>query len=66
MDDIVFGAEAGYQLVDKVGTIIGDDSVGNPEVACYVLPEELDNLLPADLGQRYCLNSLSKVVGGDQ
>jgi len=66
MGDIVFDTEAGYLLTSKVGSIVKDDSVGNPKTAYYVLPEKLDNLLPADLGEQYCLNSLGKVVGGDQ
>jgi len=64
--DVVFGAKAGYLLAGEVGSIVGDDSVGNPEVVYYVLLEELDNLLPADLGERYCLNPLGKVVSGGQ
>ena len=38
---------------------------GNPEAPYYVLSEELDNFLLADLEKRYCLNPLGKVVGGD-
>ena len=66
MGNVVFGAEAGYLLAGEVGSIIRDDGVGNPEVAYYVLPEKLDNLLPADLREQYCLNPLGKVVVGHQ
>ena len=65
MGDVVFGTEAGYLLVGEVGSVVGDDSVGNPEAAYYVLSEELDNFLSADLEKRYCLNPLGKVVGSD-
>ena len=58
MGDDVFGAETGYLLAGEIESVVGDDSVGNPEVAYYVLPEELDNLLPADLREWYCLNPL--------
>jgi len=64
--DVVFDAEASYLLAGEVGSIVRDDSVGNPVAAYYVLLEELDNLLPADLRDQYCLNPLGKVVGGDQ
>jgi len=64
--DVVFGAEASYLLAGEVGSVVGDDSVGNFEAAYYVLPEELNNLLPTDLGEQYCLNPLGKVVGGNQ
>ena len=64
MGDTVFGTEAGYLLAGEISFVVGDDSLGNPEATYYVLPEELDNLLPADLGERYCLNLLGKVVGG--
>jgi len=63
--DVVFGAKAGYLLAGEVGSVVGDDSVGNPKAAYYVLPGELDNLLTADLGERCCLNPLGKLVGGD-
>ena len=65
MRDIIFGAEAGYLFAGEVGSIVGYDSVGNPEAAYYILQKKLDNLLPADLEERYCLNPLSKVVGRD-
>jgi len=66
MGDIVFGAEAGYLLAGEVGYIVRDDSMGNPEAAYYVLLQELDNLLPVNIGERYCLNSLGKVASDDQ
>ena len=48
MGDVVFDAEASYLLAGEVGSIVRDDSVGNPVAAYYVLLEELDNLLPSD------------------
>ena len=64
MSGVVFGTEAGYLFAGEVGSVVGDDSVVSHVVAYYVLPEELDNLLHADFGERYCLNLLGKVVGG--
>ena len=32
----------------------------------HTMLEKLDNLLPANLRERYCLNPLGKVVSGDQ
>ena len=47
-------------------SVVGDDSVGDLEATCYVLPAELDNLLPADLGERHCLDLFGEVVSGYQ
>ena len=66
MGDGVFGTEAGYLLVREIGSIAEDDNMGNPEATYYVLPYELDNLLPTVLGEWYFLNPLGKVVGGHQ
>ena len=66
MGDVVFGTEAGYLLAGKVDSIVRDDSVGNPKATYYILPEKLDNLLPAGLGERYFLDPLGKIVGGHQ
>ena len=60
----VFGTETGYLVDGKVGSIVGDDSEGNPEATCYVLSEVLDNLPPADFGDWYCLDPFGKVAGG--
>ena len=65
MGDGIFGAKAGHLLADEISFIVGDDSVGDPEVTYYVLPEKLDNLLPADLGEWHCLDPFG-VVGGYQ
>jgi len=64
MGDFVFGAEVHYLLAGKVCSIVGGDSVGESEVAHYVLSEELDNLLPVDFGKWYCLNPFGEIVGG--
>ena len=64
MCDVVFGAEAGHLLSGEISFIIRDGA-GDPEVTYYVLPEELDNLLPVELGERHCLGPFREVVGGD-
>jgi len=66
LGDVVFGAEAGHLLAGEIGFVVGDDSVGDPEATYYVLLEELSNLLPADLGERHCLDLFGKGVGGCQ
>ena len=66
MDDVVFSAEAGHLLSDKISSVVGDDCVRDFEATYYVLLKELDNLLPADFGERYCLDSFGKVVSGYQ
>jgi len=38
--------------------------VKEPKATDYVLPEELDNLLPGDLGERHCLDPFGEIVGG--
>jgi len=48
MGDVVIDAEAGHLLASKISSIVGDDSMGDPEAAYYVLPEELNNLPPTD------------------
>ena len=64
MSDLVLGTKASYLLTGKVCSIIRDDGVGRPEATYYVLPEELDNLLLGDFGERHCLNPFGEVVGG--
>ena len=66
MGDIVLGIELGHLLAGKICSVVRDDSMGDPKATYYVLPEELDNLLPADFGERYCLDLFDKVVGGYQ
>jgi len=46
--DLVLSVEAGYLLAEKVHSVVGDDGMGEPEAAHYILPEELDNLLLGD------------------
>ena len=33
MSGVVFGAEAGYFFAGEVGSVVEDDSMGNPEAA---------------------------------
>jgi len=66
MCDVVLGTEADHLFVGKISSVIGDDSVGYPKVTYYVLPEELDNLLPTDLREWHCLDLFGEVVGGYQ
>ena len=53
MGDFLLNAKAGYLLV---GSVIGDDSVGEPKATHYVIPEDLDNLLSSDFEERRCLD----------
>ena len=66
MGNVIFGTEAGYLVTGEIGSVIEDDRVGNPKVTYYILLERLDNLLPTDLRERYCLNPLVKVVSSHQ
>ena len=66
MGDVVFGTEASHLLAGKISSVVGDDSVRDPEVTYYVLPEKLDNLPPTDLEEWYCLDPFGKVVDGYQ
>jgi len=54
MGDLILGAKAGYLLASEVRSVVRDDGVGEPKATHYVLPEELDNLLPSDFGERHC------------
>jgi len=51
-------------LASKISFIVEDDSVRNPEATNYVFLEDLDNLLPAGLGEQYCLDPFGKIIGG--
>ena len=64
MGDLVFGTEARHLLARKVGLIVGDDGMRNPEVAHNILLEELDNLLTCDFREHHCFHPLSEVVCG--
>ena len=64
MCDVVLSAETGHLLAGEISSVIGDDSVRDSEATYYVLSEKLDNLLPANLRERYCLDPFGKVVGG--
>jgi len=66
MGDVVLGAETGHLVAGEISTIVGDNSVEDLEATYYVLPEKLDNLLLADLGERHCLDSFDEVVGDYQ
>ena len=45
---------------------LSEMSVGDLEVTYYVLPEEHDNLLPADFRERHSLDPFGEVVGDYQ
>ena len=62
MYDLVLGAETSHLLASKVRSVVRYDGVGEPKVAHYVLPEELDNLLSGDFGEWHCLNPFGEVV----
>ena len=64
--DLVLGTEAGYLLAGKVSSVVGDDGVGEPEAARYVLLEKLDNLMLCDFREWHCLDPLGEVVGSYQ
>jgi len=64
MGDVIFATEAGHLLAGKISSIIGDESVGDPEATYYVLSEELNNLLHAYLRKWYCLDPFGELVGG--
>ena len=64
MDDVVFGAETGHLLAGEISSVVRDECVRNSEETNYVLPEQLDNLLPTNFEERYCLDLFAKVVGG--
>ena len=48
MCDFVLVTETHHLPVGEVRSIFGDNGVGEPEAAYYVLLKELDNLLPDD------------------
>jgi len=66
MCDFVLRAETSHLLAGKVHTIVGDDGVGESEAAYYILPEELDNLLPSDFEKWHRLDPFGEIVGGYQ
>jgi len=53
-------------LAGVISSVVGDNGVGDPKATYYALPEELDNLLPADLEERHCLDSFDEVVSDYQ
>ena len=64
MSDVVFGIEVSHLLASVISSVVGDNGVGDPKATYYALPEELDNLLPADLEDRHCLDPFGEVVDG--
>jgi len=48
MYDLILGTEAGHLLTGKVHSVVIYDGTGEPEVAHYILLEELDNMLSDD------------------
>ena len=66
MCDLVLRVENDRLLASKVNVVVRDDGVEEPEEAHYVLPKELNNLLPGDLREWHCLELFGEVVGGHQ
>ena len=64
MGYFVFGAKVGYLRAGEFCSVVRGDSVGEFEVAHYVLSEKLDNLLLVDFGEWYCLNLFGEIVCG--
>ena len=60
MGDLVLGTEVRYLPSCKNGPIVGDDGMRKFDIAHDVLPKEFDNLLPRDIGERYCFHLLSE------
>ena len=65
MGDLILRAEARHLQAHKVDPVIGDDGMRQSEVIHNVLPEQFNNLLPCDVGERYCFHPLYEVVRGD-
>ena len=63
MDDVVFGTDVGHLLAGEISSVVRDDGVGDPDVTYFVLPEELDNLLPANLRKWHRLDPFGEVIG---
>ena len=66
MCDLVLIIETRHLLTGEVRPIVKNNGVGESEVAHYVLPKELENLLPSDFREWHCLDSFGEVVGGYQ
>jgi len=60
MGDLVFGAETGYLLVNKVHFVVRDDGVGSAKRYTMFCQRKLDNLLSSNFGERYCSTHLVK------
>jgi len=64
--DLVRGTKASYFLAGKVYSIVKDYGIGELKALHYVLPEELDNMLPGDFKERHCFDPFGEIVGGYQ
>jgi len=64
--EVVLRTEIHYLLVHEISLVVGDDGMRKLKVAHDVLPEEFDDLLPCDVGERHYFHSLSEVVCNDQ
>ena len=62
VSDLVLGAKACHWLACEVGPIVGDVGLRKPKAIHDILLEEVDNLLPCDVGERYSFHLLSEVV----
>jgi len=65
MGYLILRAEARHLPAHKVGPVVRDDGMRQSEVIHNVLPEKFNNLLPCDVGERYCFHPLYEVVRGD-
>ena len=64
---ILYLSQKTHQLLaGEICSVAGDNGVGKLKAAYYVLPKELDNLLPNDFRKRHYLNPFGEVVGGFQ
>jgi len=66
LGNLVLGVKAHHLPTRKVGHVARDNSMGKSKVTHDVLPEEFDNLLPIDIGERYYFYLFCKVVCGNQ
>ena len=64
MCDFILATEIHHLSAGEVRSIVRNNVVGEPKVAYYVLPQELDNLLPGDFREWRCLDPFGEVVHG--
>jgi len=51
-------------FASEVHSVVGNNGVGEPKAAYYILPQERDNLLPGYFREWCCLDLFGEVVGG--